>query len=771
MPQRPPHRPAPPPLPDLTTYRPYDERPHGAPPPHAYPAHQQPAHQPPRHGAPRRRRKSSALRIAAWTLGGIVVLIGAGVVALVAFAPVDMLRDQLAREIEVRTGRELKVAGRTSLSFYPSLGLSLEKVTLSGPPEMGGAPFLKAPRLELQAALWPLIERRLVLERLVLTDAELELRVDARGRQSWDFANLMPPPTIMVAQAGGKTGEMPPELQDFLRNATKSPATPAPVSPASTAPATSPAKSAASIPDMTLGDVRLVNATVRYRDERSGTAEEVRAINARLSAKSLASPLDADGDLSLRGERVSFKARVAAPRALLEQRPTKVSLAVTAPSARFDYDGALSVAKGTTLDGALKLQSPSVRALARWLAIPLQPGEGLAGLSLSGDLKTGPNWVSIDNARARLDAIDAEGNARVDFGSNRPRLKGTIRLGALDLNPYLADATPQPPTQPMRGTAGANPAPAPAPRTSPPSPGPQVRGFTKRSGWSDAPIDLAPLGMLDADLRLALAGLVYRDVKLGATRGGFTLERGALRATIEDMRLYGGQGRATATLEPSVKGTASVGINLTVDGVSGLPLLKDAAGFDWIDGRGRVALAIAGAGASEQAIVETLNGKADFVFTNGAIIGFDFPEMIRGLTQGRIGRLERSPNARTAFSEAGASFQIRNGIAETNDLRAISPAVRVTGTGTVSLGPRQIDVVLRPRLGGGSQPSANVGGLDLSKLDVPINVKGSWERPSITPDLGGVLKGNAETFRELGRQLQQGRTDGIRNLIDQFRPR
>ncbi len=765
MPQRPPHRPPPPPLPDLATYRPYDARQDG-PPPTLDQRYQAPASAPVlRRATAKKPTRSRWLRAVAWTVGGLGALTAAGIIALIAFAPVDMLREQLAREIEVRTGRVLKVAGRTSLSVFPSLGLTMEKVTLSTPPGMGGAPFLEAPRLELQAALWPLIERRVVLERLVLTDPKLDLRIDARGRQSWDFAGLTPPATIMVAQAGGTSKELPTELKDFLRNATQPPSDGSPPPPAAATQAHRASR--ASIPDITLGDVRLLNGTVRYRDERSGMAEEIRAINARVSAKSLATPLDADGDLSLRGERVAFQLRLAAPRALLEERPSKVSLALAAPGGKARYDGSLTLAKGAQLDGALNVDAPSVRELAKWAGVSLQSGGGGDSFTLQGDIKTGPTWVAMTNAKAKLDAVEASGDARIVMGGPRPRIEGTIRLGALDLNRYLPEnVETNSPTQ-LRGTADLVAPPKTAPRPS----SPQVRGFTQRSGWSDKPIDLSPLRLLDAKLRFSVASLTYQEIKFGSTQGGLTLEGGTFRATIDDMRLYGGRGRGTATIEPSAKGSAGVAVNLTVDGVSGLPLLKDAAGFDWIDGKGKVQIAVAGGGISEQAIMETLNGKAEFSFTNGAIVGFNFPELLRGLGQGRIGSLDRSPTARTEFSEAGASFQIRNGVAETKDLRAISPAVRVMGAGTVSLGPRQIDVVLRPRLSGAPSVPGGGGSIDLSALDIPIKVKGSWERPQITPDISGVLKGNAETFREIGRQLQQGRTDGIKSLIDQFRKR
>ena len=156
------------------------------------------------------------------------LLTAAGLGALVVFAPVGMIRDQIVREVQVRTGRDLVIGGRTSLTLFPSLGITMGDVSLSSPRGMGGPAFVKMKQLEIRVPVLPLLSRKLSVERLVLNEPMFELRVDARGRRSWDFAELAGPPTLMVAQASSsKPGsakspaDLPSELQDFLRNSTK----------------------------------------------------------------------------------------------------------------------------------------------------------------------------------------------------------------------------------------------------------------------------------------------------------------------------------------------------------------------------------------------------------------------------------------------------------------------------------------------------------------------------------------------------------------------
>lgn len=773
MTQRPPHRPPPPQVPDLSTYRPYEERQGAAPPieqrfaPVAPQGAMRPGVPPP--GVARRvkvKRKRSWLRIAAWTIGSIGVVTAAGIAALVAFAPVGIIREQVVREVKVRTGRDLAITGRTSLSLYPALGISLGDVALSSPPGMGGAPFVRMRRLDIEVAALPLLSRKISVDRLVMTEPVFDLRVDARGNRSWDFAELALPATIMVAQAG--TGQpLPPELQDFLKNSTR------PGDPASAAPA-GDGKSARNLPmqDIALGDVRIDNGTVRYRDERAGVAEEIRAINARVSAKSLSTPLEARGALTLRGDKMDFEGRIGSPRALLEARPSRVALAVTSPKATARFDGSLVTAKSAQLDGNVKLDTRSLRTLAGWIGATLPTASGFGPLSLEGELKTGATWVSLNNAKVQLDAISGTGNVNVDMVSGKPSVKAALRLGQVDLNPYLAPAGER-----ASGTAPASGQPIPAqPASVPPAarPAPQVKGYTKRTGWSETPIDISGLGALDADVKLSLAGMIYEEIKLGASQATIVLRNRVLRTTIDDVRLYGGQGRGVINLEPSGQ-AAAVSVNLSVDGVTALPLLRDAADFEWVDGRGRIQLAVSGVGGHQRAIMESLNGKADFGFTDGAIVGFNLPGMIRNLQQGKLSGFNRTPTERTDFSEAGASFQIRNGVAETKDLRAMSPLVRLTGAGNVNLGQRQIDTTLRPRLVGSLTGQGGAAAGELAGIELPVRVRGSWEKPQISADMESLLKNPnqaVEAVRELGKQIQQGKGGAaLNNLLEQFRKR
>ena len=228
-----------------------------------------------------------------------------------------------------------------------------------------------------------------------------------------------------------------------------------------------------------------------------------------------------------------------------------------------------------------------------------------------------------------------------------------------------------------------------------------MRGFTKRSGggadWSDDLIDVAPLGLADADLALSADRLLYKDVKTGPVRLSLHLADSVARLTLEEMQLYDGRGRGAVTLDGRGQAPATTA-NLMLEGISAQPLLKDALGFEWLEGQSTIAVALAGQGVSEREIVATLNGKVDLATNNGTIDAIDVGKILRGIEQGRFGGLRIAPGEKTPFSELAGTFTIANGIADNQDLRLVSPNMRVTGAGKFDLPARTLDYTVRPKV-------------------------------------------------------------------------
>ena len=164
----------------------------------------------------------------------------------------------------------------------------------------------------------------------------------------------------------------------------------------------------------------------------------------------------------------------------------------------------------------------------------------------------------------------------------------------------------------------------------------------KRSGgkgWSDDIIDLAPLGLADADLALSVDRLVYKNVTTGRSRLASASRIAWRRSTLEDVQLYSGRARGVLTLDGRAQ-TAATTTNLTLDGVSALPLLSDALEFR-LARRTRHDRPLAGrAGPLRAADRRDLRGKVELSVTEGAIVGVDIGRVLARHREGALLRPE-----------------------------------------------------------------------------------------------------------------------------------
>jgi len=280
---------------------------------------------------------------------------------------------------------------------------------------------------------------------------------------------------------------------------------------------------------------------------------------------------------------------------------------------------------------------------------------------------------------------------------------------------------------------------------------PQVRGYTARSGWSDVLIDASGLGLVDTSSRLAIDGFKVAGLKIGRTILRVNVTNSSARVDLDDIVLYGGRGRGVVTVRPAQR-KLLVGINISASGVSALPLLKDAADFDKIDGTGQFSAALSGSGRSQKQIISSLNGNARFTFADGAVVGWNIAQIIRGLRKGQISGFNAVPSQKTDFSELSGLFVVAKGVARNKDLKMTSPLLRLTGAGSIGIGGRTINMLMRPKLVSSLDGQGSTNGL--SGLEIPLRITGSWERPNITPELGRVFQ-NPNQVADTVKSLKQ----------------
>ena len=131
---------------------------------------------------------SKSVKIIISTLGGVILFLLAG--AWYASTVVDsvQLTKMLSSSVKAATGRDLKISGPVTLSFFPNISVSAERLSLSNASWASSPDMLTLQRIDLNINTLPLLTRRIELGNVKLTGLELLLQKNASGKANWDMS-------------------------------------------------------------------------------------------------------------------------------------------------------------------------------------------------------------------------------------------------------------------------------------------------------------------------------------------------------------------------------------------------------------------------------------------------------------------------------------------------------------------------------------------------------------------------------------------------------
>ncbi|MGE3304095.1 MAG: AsmA family protein [Hyphomonadaceae bacterium] len=600
------------------------------------------------------------LKKLALILGGVLALLVIVGAALPFLIPASQYKAQIEKAAGEATGRELKIAGPLRFSLWPNLALRAQDVTLANAQGAAAPLFASIAELEIGVALMPLFKGDVQVTKLMLRKPSLWLEEDVAGKPNWVFEPKASP--AQQPQAGA-----PGELKK-----------------------------------LGLGDVRIADGAVSYRD-KAGKTTAVSAVNAQVSLASLDAPLSIAGDLVYNQEKAAFTVAFAHPRAFLEKAGTPLEFTLAAPKLAVDFKGVLDTA-AFALNGKLDAKGQSLRELAAWSGNPIGPGGGMGAFGAAGDFAMAGERFALKNAQIALDAAKGQGDLTIVMKPQAaPYVSGALRLAALDVNPYLAA-----PAQTGAGAANA------------------AQGVDVNAPWGNAAIDLSGLKAVDADLKLITGQLLFQKMKIDSADLDLKMRAGVMQAQINKFALYGGTGSGQLTLDGSAVGGMKMANRLSVKGVAAEPFLTDAIGFSKVSGRASIDMTIAGSGRTQQAVMNALSGKASFTFDHGALKGVNLAQVAREiqsvLTGGATGA-----GAQTDFAELGADFTIQNGVAHTENGRMLNPFIRVTSTGDINLANQTLALKIQPRLVKTAEGQGGALGAT-TFIEAPFIAQGPWAK-------------------------------------------
>jgi AsmA protein len=740
-----------------------------------------------------------------WILGiagGVLVLLIVVVAIVAATFDPNQYKPQIVDLVKQKTGRTLAMDGKIGLSFFPRIGAEVEKIALSGP--KGQGTFAKVEEARVAVALWPLLSKQVIVDKVVLSGLMVDLVRYKDGRTNFD--------DLIGAEA--KPDEKPGQK-------------PAP-------PAGPPLA-------IDVGGIALKNAAIGWRDERDGTDVQLSAVDldtgriasgvpgrlkfaAKVNGKQPQMQMQVDLStgyvLDFAGGAVALsaldlKAVGDAPGVTgLDARVKGEKLDLDPAAKRFDLSGIELAAKskdgldaqfsipklqlapdraeGKAASGTVKLARPGQTVDAK-LALSALEAKGkqiqFARFDVDLDAKSGeltvqgklgtPVTLNLDASQVLLPGIAGDvtvsgpnipnkslraavkGGARADWAKQSANAELAVKLDESNIQAKLAVANWSKPAIGFDVVADRlnvdrylSPQPAAKPAVGgTPAPSGGVAGAAEK------PIDLSPLKALNANGNVKIGALQVQNIKADNVNVGLKAAGGRLDVSPISASLYQGTLAGTAAVNAN---SNSFAVKQQLTGISVGPLLRDAANKDILEGRGNVALDVTTTGQTPTALKKALNGTASVALKDGALKGVDVAGLLRQARAilGSKNAIEQQAKGgqKTDFTELTGSFVIKNGVAHNEDLQAKSPLVRLAGAGDIDIGEGTMDYTAKASLVATSTGQGGKDAADVRGITAPVKITGPFDNLKYSVDVAALATDVAKDAlaRELERRLGGG---------------
>jgi len=488
---------------------------------------------------------------------------------------------------------------------------------------------------------------------------------------------------------------------------------------------------AAALQDLTLDKLVIENGTVILPPSASGPGKPIEELNLQASLPSFEGPLSFDVKAAYDGKPVQASGSVDNFGPFLSGTAAAFDFTLDVPKhhrERINFTGNASLKADDTV--VLK----PVRAKT-------------ANAVLTGDASYKDRLLTLHPFIATVYDNRLSGSLAANLAGSLPAVNVALTTDVLDLNKLLPGLGRQ------RADMGGE-----GRRMLADAGGGAIVATLNRvggggAGWSDTKIDFSPLRTVNAKLKLTARQLLYGNIKINPGTIQATLTNGKLNAELPGFATYNGTGAASLAVDASGQ-TPAQRIKLSLSNFEAYSFLKDAAGFENIEGTGTITLDLAANGVSQRAMIQTVSGGAKVNFTNGAIRGINIAKTVRNLTQGTLSGWQDSAAEKTDFATLGASFKLASGQAQTSDLSLVGPLVRMSGEGTINLPARTLNLRVNPQIVASLEGQG--GKTDLQGLGVPVVISGPWASPRIYPDIKGILENPVAAYEQLNKLNQFG---------------
>lgn len=754
------------------------------------------------------------LKFLFWTFLVVILLVVTAAAILPFIIDPNDFKPQITEQVKKATGRDLTLGGDIDLSLFPWLGVALKEVSLSNPPNFEEASFAKASDVEVRVKLLPLLEKRIVMDTVVLRDLDLNLARNAQGQTNW--GDVIPE----------KPQDLPPEAE-LPEEETTTEETPLPLA------------------GVAIAGLKIEAARIYWRDEIEDVRYTIEQLNLvtdplvpgeptkmelafdfDLSEPAVHGHLDFGGevmaDLETNHYRIQdtdLKLTAAGPALPAEQLALQLGANIEALLAKQQLtvrdlkltsqmkgEQEAQLALSTSVEGDLAAQQYHLKGLQldTQVKTPEFPQPLNATLGTTADIDLSKETLILQDLTLATLGINLKGHLKGIKILTEPRFNGRLvssafnprraaEMLALDLPPTADDAvlnkarlalkfsaSPQDfdaqslvfklDDSTLKGALAVRnferPAirfdlaldainvdrylPPPSEQETQPAP-PAPPGAGAAAGAAGLPLET--LQALNASGTLKIGKLIASGIHSEGIRITLEAKDGLVKLHPLNAKLYQGTYTGNVRLDAR-KEPPQLAIDEKLTGIKAGPLLKDLIGEDKILGTADLNARLTATGATPEAIRQTLNGTAGFSFKDGAVKGINIPRLIReakAAWEGKSLPPSREPE-QTDFTVLEGTLKATNGLLKNTDLDARSPFLRVQGQGMVNLVQERLDYQLGVAIVKTPRGQGGEGLSELKGITIPLKISGPLDQPKYGVDLEGILRAKAEKLIEEKKQ-------------------
>jgi AsmA protein len=438
---------------------------------------------------------------------------------------------------------------------------------------------------------------------------------------------------------------------------------------------------------------------------------------------------------------------IASPRITLglESQNLKIdSINIAAGDIRVDASVAgQKVIDAPQLSGTFTLHPVSIDALfdlAGQTPVETTDPDVLKQLSVTSEYQTNLKSLLLKKLEVTLDDSQLKGRIEIkDFETAVTRFN--LRIDDIDLDRYL------PPTD--------------------------ESGSAAESGSESGADSLDALAGLDVKGTIKIRDAKAMGLKFKNLTFGLLAKNGHIQIHPSEAKMYGGSYSGDVRLNANPR-PAIASVNEKVTGVDISALAADLfEGGMPVSGTAEAAFQVQLPYGVDGALAGQANGKIDLAIRNGVYSGVDIWHTLKsGVARVRNEAVPAAPqNPQTSFSEFVASGPIENGRWNTEELRVRLDYGTVSGSGYIDLNDNtldyQIDVVIDDTPEIREDPQLR----KLVRASIPIRVTGTIDSPRAVPDVGELLKRQAEQaaqdkIEKESDKLKEKLEDKLKNLFD-----